>query len=235
MNEWTMEQKEWAKREIDLCLNDPEGEKELRPLIKKIYEEAYNSYCYLIDQLKDEDKPDFVKMILKSLMSGYPLTPIIEDEEYWTQVCGIDTSADLNVNTSEFYCTRYPSLHKFVNLKDNTKKYIDYNQFTCVDIHSNNTYIGGIACSVLRDTLPITMPYNPESSKIRIYTEDFLYDSENGGDFDTVGVLCYKTTMGQVIPVKRYFKETNDGFVEIDQKEYIERRKDSKINGKEDK
>lgn len=235
MNEWTMEQKIWAKREIDLCLIEYDEKPELKPLIEKIYNEAYISYCHLIDQLQDENEPEVVKSILKTLMYGYPLTSITDgslSQKYWVPVEGIDKSANLKVNTEEYYCVRYPFLHKFVSNTDDVK-YVDYNQFSCIDIHSGNTYTGGIACSVVHDMFPITMPYNPESSKIKIYTENFLHNTKNG-DFDTVGITCCKTALGQIIPVKRYFKETDDGYVEIDEKEYKERKEHSKENNKEE-
>ena len=76
------------------------------------------------------------------------------------------------------------------------------------------------------------MPYFP-GSPIKVYCEDFLTDQKNG-DFDTVGILyaiaiCLLREESnkadiEKIEINRFFKESEDGWKEIDETEYNERK-----------
>ena len=57
---------------------------------------------------------------------------------------------------------------------------------------------------------------------MRVECETFLTDPKNG-DYDTKGVLCIYFSDGTMKPINRYFKESEDGFVEINKLEYLDR------------
>ena len=74
---------------------------------------------------------------------------------------------------------------------------------------------------------PITMPYMPADRAFKIYTEDFLVDPAKG-DYDTVGILYVITPSMDKVAINRYFKEAPNGFAEIDEAEYKERKEATK-------
>ena len=61
----------------------------------------------------------------------------------------------------------------------------------------------------------------------KIYTEDFLVDPAKG-DYDTVGILYVITPSMDKVAINRYFKEAPNGFAEIDEAEYKERKEAAK-------
>ena len=56
----------------------------------------------------------------------------------------------------------------------------------------------------------------------KVFCKDFLTDEKNG-DFDTVGILYCIRPDGERVDIFKFFKESDDGFVEITEKEYRER------------
>jgi hypothetical protein len=69
---------------------------------------------------------------------------------------------------------------------------------------------------------PITMPYVADVT-YKVYCRDSLTDRRNG-DYDTRGVLFVKDSKGILTTINRYFKESDNGWVEIDEAEYCQRR-----------
>ena len=74
---------------------------------------------------------------------------------------------------------------------------------------------------MVNEMYPITMPYLGGET-YKVYVSDFLYD-ENNGDFDTIKVHYILKPDGEKITVDRYFKESEEGMVEINLDEYSER------------
>ena len=58
---------------------------------------------------------------------------------------------------------------------------------------------------------------------MRVECETCLTDPKNG-DYDTKGVLCIFFSDGTMKPINRYFKESEDSFVEINKLEYLDRK-----------
>lgn len=79
----------------------------------------------------------------------------------------------------------------------------------------------------MKELFPIKMPYIPFDKAYKVYTEDFLVDPKNG-DYDTVGIWFATTPQGEKVEINRFFKEAPQGFDEIDQKEYLERKEAAK-------
>lgn len=69
--------------------------------------------------------------------------------------------------------------------------------------------------------------HEAETLTFKIYTEDFLVDPAKG-DYDTVGIMYVITPSMDKVAINRYFKEAPNGFAEIDEAEYKERKEAAK-------
>ena len=69
---------------------------------------------------------------------------------------------------------------------------------------------------------PIEMPYFPTDKPYKVWEHELLTDRKNG-DFDTKHIVSVTTPEGEVVVINRYFKETEDGWKEINENEYNER------------
>ena len=111
---------------------------------------------------------------------------------------------------------------------DGTVKYRDVDRYHGVNINCPDApYHSGLIDTVMDELYPITMPYMPADRAFKIYTEDFLVDPANG-DYDTVGILYVITPSMDKVAINRYFKEAPNGFAEIDEAEYKERKEAAK-------
>lgn len=237
------EQIEWARREIELLKN--EGDLDLNEELNNYANIALEGFSYLIKMMENVDRPGIAKSIFLQLLNGDPLTPIEDSKEDWIIVEGFGAVAGAdNPGYTIYQCKRRPSLFKKViygkkNGEISEVKFSDTDRAQCIDINTNNVYTGGIGSVILDEILPIKMPYSP-IGKIKIFTEEFMYydDPNYKGDFDTVGVLYFRLTDGQMKEVKRFFKEDHETreMVEITSTEYFARKKkvDERKN-KEDK
>ena len=156
------------------------------------------------------------KQILDRLIDGKPLTPIEDTDDIWNDISGYDPKNPVK----KFQCSRMHSLFKDV-YPDSTVKYSDVDRVICYDIDNPNvTYHNGFINNLVDEIYPIKMPYSGE--RMRVECETFLTDPKNG-DYDTKGVLCIYFSDGTMKPINRYFKESEDGFVEINKLEYLDR------------
>lgn len=228
----TMELKEWAKNEIGLAIV-----KETDPDFVKSYNDAYLAFCQVMDILEKSKKSSFfTKSILMELLRENPLTPIEDNESEWLLIgSGEDDENKEEVNFI-FQHKRRSTLFKQTivsNREYKEVKYSDTDRATCIDIDTEEMYIGGVGMVLLNELVPITFPYSPNGT-IKIYTEDFKYYEESETD-DTIGVLYFRFPDGQMKEVKRFFKKDykTGEMVEIDRQEYFIRRAKKKDNKKE--
>lgn len=154
---------------------------------------------------------------LVRLIEGKPLTPINDTDDVWNDVTLKDEKE------RQYQCKRMSSLFKYV-YADGTVKYTDVDRYYCKDINTGNTYRFGFVGNLIEELFPITMPYIPEDKSIIAFCEDFLFDQESGGDFDTFAILYLRDPHGNNITVNKFFKEGNDGLVEITEEEYNQRK-----------
>ena len=116
--------------------------------------------------------------------------------------------------------------------EDGTVKYRDTNRYYCRNVDALGvTCTFGVAADILDELFPITMPYMPSSTKYRILFSEALTDRKNG-DVDTIAIHTIRKPDGDEISVSRYFKETENGYVEIKLDEYMERAKTSEQRAK---
>lgn len=226
--------KQWAKKEIELAAAG--NNSKIRNELDNHYAGAYAVYCNFVDWLKILDPPEVFKTILMQLLNGECLTPIEDREEDWIFVEGFDPGAGTdNPGYTIFQCNRYPSLFKKIIYDkkdgDNIIEFNDVSRIVCIDINSKKTYTGGMGHMVINELLPIKMPYIP-LTKIKVFTESFKYHKDSG-DYDTIGVLHYRTSEGQLGDIMRFFKEdpTTHNMVEINNTEYFSRKIKAKKEG----
>lgn len=233
-----MNMKDWAKREIELACRqeNPDTKRRNFPfrLFKKFdygeacYESAFRAFKSLCKDGHSGFSIGLTKNILNRLIDGKPLTPIEDTDDIWYSD-DIDVSND---GTVTYQCTRMPSLFKKVH-PDGSVVYNDVERF--VGVEASNPGIcfsaGYIREYMDRVVGPVTMPYMPTSKPYYVYCEDFLVDPKNG-DFDTVGLLYYKTPEGERKDLDIYLKGTEKGFKEITKEEYL-RRKGNKYGSRE--
>lgn len=158
------------------------------------------------------------------LINNKPLLPIEDTDEVWSDIS--DTSG-LKGEECNYQCKRMSSLFKYV-YADGTVKYRDVDRYHGVNINCPDAqYHSGLIDTVMDELYPITMPYMPADRAFKIYTEDFLVDPAKG-DYDTVGILYVITPSMDKVAINRYFKEAPNGFAEIDEAEYKERKEAAK-------
>lgn len=210
-----MSMTEWAETEVKLAI-----EKENSDYGRMCYESALKAYKTLMEDPHSGFSWSFTREILNQLMYERPLTPLEDTPDQWNQVN----------DEPEFQHKRRHSLFKRID-KDGNASYTDVNRFVAININTKTSFYSGLCNNIVDDMYPITFPYMPRKA-IDIYVEEFLTDKKNG-DFDTVGVIQIDDGDNQ-IRVNRYFREpvapenpTYHGWVEIDEAEYLKRKKEA--------
>lgn len=154
------------------------------------------------------------KAFLNRLIDGLPLTKIEDIPENWTLI-------EDSEERKSYQCNRCSSLFK--NVKGNEVKYTDVQRHYCIDINNGSTYSSGSTNDIINELYPITMPYWPLSERIKIYTEDFLVDPKFG-DYDTKAYLYLIHPEHGRVELNRYYQETDNGWVKIDENSYNARK-----------
>ena len=178
------------------------------------YESALKAFKQLCNQGHSGMSMSITQHILNRLIDGKPLTPIEDDEDMWNEVGGI------NKGYTVYQCRRMSSLFKDV-YDDGTVVYSDINRFTCVDVETGTTYHSGLVDRTLNKLYPITMPYYPRSP-FKVYCNECLTSPENG-DFDTVAILYLVTPQNEKVTIEKFYKESDEGWIEISEDEYNQR------------
>lgn len=214
----------WAENELELAFaKRAEDEDDL--------DYNYNKLCAksALKALKSLDADghsglsiSVTQRLLNRLIDQKPLTAIEDVPEVWNNVSKI-CNGDGSISALVYQCKRMSSLFKKV-YSDGTVKYNDNDAVVCVEINNPNaTYHSGLVQRIVDEMFPITMPYLPKDKPITVYCSECLTDRANG-DFDTVGILSAVKPNGQKIKIFRFFKESEKDWVEIDEKEFIDRQ-----------
>lgn len=233
-----MSMTEWAEKEVRIACerervamkNEDAAESEAGlEYAKGCYQSALKAYKSLCGDGHSGMSFNITAGILKRLCSGYPLTPIEDVEEVWDLVHETPT-------TKEYQCLRMYSLFKTVYKEDGSVYYHDNDRFICVD-PDGSTYTNNFINRQLSKLYPLTMPYMP-NGKFMVKTFDFATNA-NPGEFDTIIIRSVKEPNGQEVLLNLYYKETENGFEQIQLAEYEERYKaflansDAQAKGKE--
>lgn len=211
----------WAENEVRIACEreralskTPEGEWDYGCAC---YESALKAYKSLMEDGHSGMSISITKNLLVHLIEGKPLTPIEDTEDVWHYV------HDREDGSKVYQCQRMFSLFKQI-YPDGRVEYRDTDYCFCVDLNDPNvSYRSSFVNGIMYEMFPITMPYIPPTISYKVICESFLFDKKNGGDFDTTGILYIITPDGERKDIKRYFAETEDGFVEIEEAEYVTR------------
>lgn len=219
-----MSMQTWAEKEIEIACKreretsgvDNDGDWDYGCAC---YESALKAYKSLMGDGHSGFSIGSTKHILNRLIDGKPLTPIEDTPDIWNNLSRFGDGDDKYIS---YQCNRMSSLFKYL-YADGTVEYKDLNRYYCVNINNTEvTYHSGLVQRIIDEMFPITMPYFP-GKPIKVYCEDFLTDRKNG-DFDTVGIFYAIKPDGEKIEINRFFKESEDGWDEIDEVEYNERK-----------
>lgn len=181
--------------------------------VEACYQSALKAYNSLCGDGHSGMSFSLTAGILKRLCSGYPLTPIEDVDDVWELIK--ETPGEV-----EYQCRRMYSLFKTVSKEDNSVSFHDVERFVCVD--SNGvTYTNNFINKQLSKLYPLTLPYMPEG-KFLVKVFDFATNAAPG-EFDTILIRSVKEPNGYEVSLNLCFKETEDGFEQIEQEEYEER------------
>ena len=187
---------EWAEREIQIaCEQEKEkSDNEDSSYGINCYNSALKAFKCLVSDSHSGLSMSITQSILNKLISGIPLVAIRDTEDIWNTV---SHPKDGQMITKQ--CKRMSSLFKHV-YSNGEITYHDIQRIVCFDIGSSVGYYSGFIAKIIDDMFPITMPYRPDGSQYKIYTETFLTDTKNG-DFDTRGVIYVETPSGDKIDI----------------------------------
>ena len=153
------------------------------------------------------------------------LTPIEDTPDIWNDCAHY--KYEIGYSTQQ--CKRMSSLFKYI-YDDGTVKYKDVNRFVCADKDRPSlTWHSGLIDRILNEKFPITMPYMPSDRPFMVYCSETLTDPKNG-DFDTVAIWYVKKPNGDHEEINRFFKEGEEGWIEINETEYQKRKEMEVIN-----
>lgn len=161
---------------------------------------------------------EITKGILNRLIEGKCLTPIKDIEDVWLDCSWYNDKRDYKT----YQCKRMSSLFKYV-YTDGSVSYSDVDRVKCCNFLSyldghECWYSNGFITRLIDNMFPIEMPYTANTTYY-VFTEDFLFKADNG-DYDTLAIKYMKDSKGDIIDINRYFKECEEGFVEISKDEY---------------
>lgn len=209
---------EWAKREVEIVCKSIETD-DADDISVKYNQSCMASALKAFESLCEDGHSGMsihiTQNILNRLIDGKTLTPIEDTEDAWEEC--------LSGNGVKIYqCKRMSSLFKTIDEYGNVT-YSDNSRCYMREITSNTTWHSGLITQIYDEMFPISFPYDAPEKPDEIICTEFLTDRANG-DFDTIGVLYVKRYNGDKISIHRYFKESENGWDEIDIHEYDMRR-----------
>lgn len=226
---------EWAKKEVafanqqDGTTTSTENEDTMDDYVCGCYASALKALSALAEDGHSGMSIGVTMSVLNRLVAWKPLTPITEDDF-------VEDESDIHANPewlkeqhlkSSIHARRYHSLVRNEH-EDGSITYYDYDREYCIDVNDEHeiTFSSSLVTKLFHELYPISLPYMPPTKKFLVYTERFLTDVNNG-DFDTVAILGIRTPEGDKLDIKRYYKDTDDGMVEITEQEFLARKQRS--------
>lgn len=220
----------WAEREINLAIAreheadrqeaESRGEKYDPKAFSyggEIYKSALKAFKSLLEDGHSGCSWGFTTNVLTRLMNNRPLSPLTGTDDEWAEsgIKNDDGQRDFqNIRCSAVFKTIMP---------DGTVKYHDSDRIICIDEETNDRHHFGLSSREVDERFPITFPYIPSSKPYEVYDRTFDHVNAEPGCFDTIGVISIKTPEGEIIPVQKYYKETDGGIVQISEAEYYQR------------
>lgn len=212
----------WSKNEIEIACQRERGDSGTKKnewdYGCACYQSAYKAYKSLLKDGHSGFSIGLTKNILNRMIDGKPLTPIEDIPEVWG---GIDRDSGEGKYVT-YQCNRMSALFKYV-YSDGTIKYYDVDQSYSIDVETGTTY-HGLAQRIISEMYPITMPYYPPTTPIKVYCGELLTDRKNG-DFDSVAIFYLVKPDGERVEINRFFKsdEEDKDWIELTPEEYKQR------------
>lgn len=214
---------DWAKREVELaCKREkPDLEEGEWDYGCACYKSALEAYEVLINQNHSGYSFGVTKDILCRLLDHIPLTPIEDREEDWIKD---ESRGFVDKKYTAYQHVRRGSLWKHV-YSDGRIEFHDNDRACSANFnhYPNTLWFSGLTTDIVHEMYPIHFPYMPQMKPYILYESEYLTDSKNG-DFDTIEMVEIKTPEGDIVPVDRFFKESKEGWKEINRAEFLERR-----------
>lgn len=219
-----MSMSEWAAEEVRIACErkraaTTETEDDLGAIEQEYaascYQSALKAYKSLCDDEHSGMSFGITAAILKRLLDEFPLTPIEDVPEVWTEPM---ESPDHQSTYQQ--CRRLSSLFKETDKATGKVTYSDTNRIICKS-NDGFTYTNGFISHLIDEMYSITMPYMP-TGRYLVRATDFDTNGQPGC-FDTIGVHSVRCPDGTVQEINRFFKETLSGWTEIDRAEYYSR------------
>lgn len=205
--------KKWAMKEIELAKKSGCDE-----YMNGVFNSALKSVIALYEDGHTGLSASITRTVVDRLITMKPLTELTGDDDEWTETHRNEYVSYQNNRCSSVFKKVHP---------DGSITYSDVDRIRCIDVNTNcSFYSGSVADVVDRVLPPITMPYLPRTSPIKVYTEDFLYERGNG-DFDTRGIFYLVDGAETKMFIDVFQKETPDGWVDISKDEYVLRKQNA--------
>ena len=217
-----MDMNNWAKKEVEMLI-EKNGDEGWSEYINNCAESAVKAFESLLEDGHSGLSINVTKDILNRLIDGKVLTPIEDTPDIWNE------PNDYGKGYKSYQCKRMTSLFKRV-YNDGTIKYTDVDRYVGIPIENpKSSYTSSRIRDIVDELFPITMPYYPKNKKYKIYTDDFLYN-ENNGDFDCEAFYYMITPNDERIDLNRfYYYPDNDTIMEITKEQYDEMKKKSSL------
>lgn len=206
----------WAENEIKIAIELAECD-----YVAECYKSAHKAFKSLLEDGHSGASICLTKDFLNKLIDGRPLTPIEDTEDVWNMIYTDD-------DCTQYKCNRCPSLFKYV-YDDGQIEYNDSNRIVCAEVIKDDDgretelrFYNGFISSIVNKIFPIEFPYISPKNPYKVYIEDFLYDTKNG-DYDTLWITHLIKPTGEKVEINRYFKESEDSYIEISSEEFDER------------
>lgn len=214
---------DWAENEIKIACKreNPDWDTESFDYGCSIYQSALKAFKSVCEDGHSGFSWGLTTDVLHRLMLNLPLSPITEedfkenaslfnDSDEYLKECGLK---------SNIQCPRMTSLFKNEYL-DGRIEYSDVDRSYSVNIHDENDTFTGWTNKIIDELFPITLPYYGNTTKYKVYVENFLVNPKNG-DFDTTGILYCITPEGKKVKINRYYTEVNGKMTRINKLHYM--------------
>lgn len=187
---------DWAWRELHHAMSP-----DCSTYARLMLESAFRAYCSLLNDGHSGYSWSVTAMLLNRLAHRLPLSPVTDKDE-WFESEPLDKDCDCKLYSTP----RYPGLYKKV-FTDGSIVYHDANRAEGIEADNLVSYNSRLVSEMVDEYLPITLPYYPSSSKVRVFTRSHLdkgFPGDNG-DFNRTEVLYLVTPVGVKIDIYRTF------------------------------
>lgn len=211
-----MNMTDWARSEVEHIRKAFKKDDDIKDYAMACYETALKAFETVCEAGLTGFQVPIVKQIFDALIDGRPLSKLEESPDIWS-----DKIVAENEKGKLFQCVRRTSLFKHIH-DDGSVSYSDVDRVTMHEMNTGTYWHSGFITQMIDEMFPITFPYCPPKKKYVVHVANYLTDRKNG-DYDTMHIVSIDCPDGTHNYLDRFFKDTKDGFAEIDKEEFEER------------